>query len=65
VKKSALKSKTLHFNLWVPVIYAILGAVGVGVPVSLPVVMALGNGLLRLVTKKPIAIKPKKEAGDG
>jgi hypothetical protein len=39
--------------------------VGVSVPVSLPIVLALGNGLLRLITTEPITVKkPKKEVQD-
>lgn len=60
--KSFLKSKTVHFNLWAPVIYAILTAVGIAIPVSLPVILIAGNGLLRLITKEPVVVKKPKEA---
>ncbi len=63
--KPALKSKTLWFNALAPVAYILLGVVGVSVPVSLPLVLIAGNGLLRLVTEEPVAIKkPRKEGED-
>jgi hypothetical protein len=63
--KPALKSKTLHFNLWAPVVYALLSVVGVAIPVSLPVVLIAGNSLLRVVTKEPVTVtKPKKKEAE-
>ncbi len=55
--KPKLKSKTLWFNALAPLAYILLGVVGVSVPVSLPLVLIAGNGVLRLVTKEPLVTK--------
>jgi len=59
ITQKILKDPTVHFNLWVPVIYAIMGALGVSIPVALPVILAAGNGLIRLFTTEPIVVKRK------
>lgn len=52
------KSKTLDFNVLVPAIYAFLIAIGMDIPENVMVgVLAIGNFVLRFLTKKPISEK--------
>lgn len=52
------KSKTIDFNVLAAAIVAILAQAGVAVPVEVvTAVFAIGNFVLRLITKKPIAEK--------
>ena len=52
------KSKTIDFNILIPAIYVFLTTMGVDIPEDVMVgVLAIGNFILRLVTKKPIAEK--------
>ena len=56
--KQAAKSKTINFNVWSPIILAILTATGVTIPVELIAGgMALANIILRAVTKQPLSEK--------
>ena len=53
-----LKSKTLNFNLIVPALAAILAAFGIIVPPEVIVgVLAIGNFILRFITKVPLSEK--------
>ena len=53
-----IKSKTLDFNVLVPAIYAFLIAMGVDIPENVMIgVLAIGNFILRLLTKAPISEK--------
>ena len=52
------KSKTINFNLLVSVVIGLLSAFGLSVPVEVATgVLALGNFILRLITKEAIANK--------
>jgi len=52
------KSKTIDFNILVPAIYAFLIAMGVDIPEDVMIgILAIGNFILRLVTKTPISEK--------
>ena len=52
------KSKTIDFNILIPAIYAFLRSIGVDIPEEVMVgVLAIGNFILRFITKKPIAEK--------
>lgn len=56
--KQLLKSKTLNFNVFVPVAMAICGALGWDVPENVWLSIAVvGNFVLRFFTKEPIAEK--------
>jgi hypothetical protein len=53
--KQAAKSKTLNFNVFMPII--IMVSMHFGIPLTPEIVMAimtLGNIILRFVTKKPL-----------
>ena len=53
-----LKSKTLNFNVWIPIIATIVATIGIEVPAEVWAgVLAIGNFLLRLLTKEAIAEK--------
>ena len=52
------KSKTLDFNVLVPAIYGFLIAIGMEIPEDVMVgVLAIGNFILRLITKEPVSAK--------
>jgi hypothetical protein len=52
------KSKTLDFNVLVPAIYGFLSALGMEIPEDVMVgVLAIGNFILRLITKEPVSAK--------
>ena len=52
------KSKTIDFNVLVTAIYGFLKALGVEIPEEVMVgVLAIGNFILRLLTKEPISAK--------
>lgn len=54
-KKSAWKSKTLVFNVVIPAIYTICIQLGLQIPEEvLSGVLAIGNFILRFLTKEPI-----------
>ena len=56
--KKLLKSKTLNFNVWVPILGTIFAAAGVQVPAEVWAgVLAIGNFLLRFLTKVPVTEK--------
>ena len=56
--KQLTKSKTIDFNVLVPVVSGILYSFGVPVPPeAIAGILALGNIILRLVTKKPLSEK--------
>ena len=56
--KQLCKSKTLEFNVLIPAIYAFLIAIGIDIPEDVMVgVLAIGNFILRFITKKPLAEK--------
>ena len=56
--KQLFKSQTLDFNILVPAIYAFLIAIGIDIPEDVMIgVLAIGNFILRFVTKKPLAEK--------
>ena len=53
-----LKSKTVNFNTWVPAIAMLLNTVGIAIPAEVVAgVLAIGNFLLRLITKEPVSAK--------
>ncbi len=53
-----IKSKTINFNVWIPIIATIVATIGIEVPAEVWAgVLAIGNFLLRLLTKAPIADK--------
>ena len=53
-----LKSKTLNFNVLVPALAGVLVAFDITVPPEVIVgILAIGNFILRLVTKVPISEK--------
>ena len=52
------KSKTIDFNILIPAIYAFLTTMGVDIPEEVMVgILAVGNFILRFITKKPLAEK--------
>ena len=52
------KSRTIDFNILIPAIYAFLKSMGVDIPEEVMVgVLAIGNFILRFVTKKPLVEK--------
>ena len=52
------KSKTLDFNVLVSAIYGFLIAIGMDIPEDVMVgVLAIGNFILRLITKEPVSAK--------
>lgn len=52
------KSKTLDFNVLVAALFALLNHLGVVIPAEVMTgVLAVGNYILRFVTKKPLAEK--------
>ena len=52
------KSKTAHFNTWIPAIAVLLNTVGIAIPAEVVAgVLAIGNFLLRLITKEPVSAK--------
>ena len=52
------KSKTLDFNVLVPAIYGFLIAIGMDIPEDVMIgVLAIGNFILRLITKEPVSAK--------
>jgi len=52
------KSKTVDFNIIVTAIFALLNHLGIVIPAEVMTgVLAVGNFILRFVTKKPIAEK--------
>ncbi len=56
--KQVAKSKTVNFNVWMPIVLAILPQLGVAVtPALTGAVLALGNIFLRFITKQPITEK--------
>ena len=53
--KQIAKSRTLNFNVFMPLVLVLLTYLGVEITAELTTaIMALGNILLRFVTKKPI-----------
>jgi hypothetical protein len=53
-----LKSKTLNFNVFVPALAGVAVAFGITIPPEVIAgVLAIGNFLLRFVTKVPLAEK--------
>ena len=53
-----LKSKTINFNALATSVVAILTALGVVIPVEVVTgVFAIGNFILRLLTKEPVSAK--------
>lgn len=53
-----VKSKTLNFNVLVPALTGVLAAFGVVVPPEVVVgILAVGNFLLRFITKVPLSEK--------
>lgn len=56
--KQMLKSKTLGFNGIVATVFTITEALGYHIPTEVTTgVFAVGNFILRLITKKPISEK--------
>lgn len=56
--KSYLKSKTLNFNILVPAIAMIAKGVGYEIPPDVVTgILALGNFILRFITKVPLSEK--------
>ncbi|MCK4718544.1 MAG: hypothetical protein KAT70_07730 [Thermoplasmata archaeon] len=52
------KSKTVDFNLIVPALAGLAAAMGLEIPENVVVgIMAIGNFILRLITKGPISDK--------
>ena len=52
------KSKTIDFNVLVTAIYGFLKALGFDIPEDVMVgILAIGNFILRLITKEPISAK--------
>jgi len=53
-----IKSKTVDFNILVPIITAVLSGMGLSVPSGVIIaVLTIGNFILRLLTKVPITEK--------
>jgi len=53
--KQAIKSKTINFNLWAPVLVGVLSLFGVTIPLEVALgVMGLANIALRYTTTKPV-----------
>ena len=53
-----LKSKTVNFNVWIPIIATIVATIGIEVPAEVWAgVLAIGNFLLRFFTDKALADK--------
>lgn len=53
-----LKSKTINFNLLIPAIVGLLTAFGITIPVPVITgILAIGNFILRLITKEAIVDK--------
>ena len=53
-----IKSKTINFNVWVPILASIFIGLGIEVPAEVWAgVLAIGNFILRLITKAAIADK--------
>ena len=56
--KQIAKSKTVNFNVIMPIILVILPMLGIPVtPELTAAILALGNIVLRFITKQPIADK--------
>jgi len=56
--KQVFKSKTVNFNVIVPALAGVAAACGYPVPAEVVAgVLAVGNFLLRFITKKPISEK--------
>jgi len=56
--KQLLKSKTLNFNVLVPALTGLLAAFGVVIPPEVVVgIFAIGNFILRFITKEPLSDK--------
>jgi len=52
------KSKTVDFNIIVTAIFALLNHLGIVIPAEVMTgVLGIGNFVMRLITKKPIAEK--------
>ena len=52
------KSKTIDFNILAPAIMGFIAAIGYPLPEPVMVgIMAVGNFILRLITKEPISAK--------
>jgi len=50
-----LKSKTINFNVWIPILGTIVAAMGIEVPAEVWAgLLAIGNFILRFITKVPI-----------
>jgi len=56
--KQVFKSKTVNFNVIVPALAGVAAACGYPIPAEVVAgVLAVGNFLLRFITKKPISEK--------
>ena len=52
------KSKTVNFNVWMPLVLVLLPQLGVVVtPELATAILGVGNILLRLITKQPLEEK--------
>ena len=56
--KQGIKSKTLNFNVIVPALAGVAAACGYPIPAEVVAgILAIGNFVLRLITKQPISEK--------